>query len=291
VHSVPENHRFPMIKYELLQEQLLLHNVLETSHFFETKMMDDLWRTLTHTPTYWERLKNLKLSHKDERASGFKHNSTLIKRELIITQGTLSIAEHALKQGIGFNIAGGTHHAFTNRPEGFCLLNDFAVTINTLLYQNLIKRALVIDLDVHQGNGTAEIFKNEERVFTFSMHGQENYPFRKEQSDLDVGLATGTNDETYLAKLSESLNYIHKKGPFDLICFQAGVDVLSSDKMGHLNLSIEGCASRDALVYTFARENETPIITSMGGGFSEDIKIILNAHTNTFKTASNIFGF
>lgn len=289
VHPVPENHRFPMMKYELLKSQLIRLNIVQEDCFFEPNLLNESLIITAHSKNYWQRLKGLQLNKKEERASGFIHNDVLIKRELIITQGTVSIARHCLDNIIGFNIAGGTHHAFSDKPEGFCLLNDFAIAIHTLFKEKKIRKALIIDLDVHQGNGTAEIFKDDPRVFTFSVHGADNYPFRKEKSDWDIGLQTGVGDEEYLSILAQALDSLETKGRFDIICFQAGVDVLASDKMGHLSLSINGCKRRDELVFKFAKRTGTPICVTMGGGYSTDIKIILEAHTNTFKAAAHVF--
>ena len=290
VHPVPENHRFPMEKYELLVQQLLYEGTITTEQLHKPNPIEEDTILLTHCKDYWNNLKKLQLTPRQQRVSGFVHNDSLILRERIITQGTLDIALHALEHGIGFNIAGGTHHAYTDKAEGFCLLNDFAVASNYLLTQKLIKTALIIDLDVHQGNGTAEIFANEERVFTFSMHGKHNYPLHKETSDLDIHLETDTKDEVYLALLNSSLESIYKKSKPDIIFYQSGVDVLETDKLGHLSLSIEGCKERDRLVFDFANSIDTPICIAMGGGYSKDLRIILKAHANTFRIAESIFG-
>ena len=290
VHPVPENHRFPMEKYELLIQQLLYEGTITNEQLHKPTPIEEDTILLTHSKDYWDNLKNLQLTPRQQRVSGFVHNDSLILRERIITQGTIDMALHALKHGIGFNIAGGTHHAYADKAEGFCLLNDFAVASNYLLTQKLIKTALIIDLDVHQGNGSAKIFANEDRVFTFSMHGKQNYPLHKETSDLDIHLETQTKDETYLALLNSSLESIANKFKPDIIFYQSGVDVLETDKLGHLSLSIEGCKERDKLVFDFANSIDTPICVAMGGGYSKDLRVILEAHANTFRIAESIFG-
>jgi acetoin utilization deacetylase AcuC-like enzyme len=203
--------------------------------------------------------------------------------------GTLQCALYALKYGISMNIAGGTHHAFTNCGEGFCLLNDNAIAANYLLKNNLAYRILIVDLDVHQGNGTAEIFQNNNKVFTFSMHGEKNYPLHKEKSDLDIELPDGINDKQYLDLLVPALNKCIELHEPDFIFYQCGVDVLASDKLGRLALSINGCKERDKIVLELAKKHKIPIVCSMGGGYSEKISDIVEAHANTYRLAQQIF--
>ena len=196
---------------------------------------------------------------------------------------------YALINKAALNIAGGTHHAFAERGEGFCLLNDLAIAANYLLKNQLCRKILIIDLDVHQGNGTAKLMENESRVFTFSMHGATNYPFHKEQSDLDIGLQDGTTSETYLSILAESLpNLIAEVKP-DFAFYLAGVDILSTDKFGKLKVSIEACKQRDAFVFNQLKKNGIPVTVTLGGGYSPDIKTIVEAHCNTFRLAIDLF--
>jgi acetoin utilization deacetylase AcuC-like enzyme len=187
------------------------------------------------------------------------------------------------------NIAGGTHHAFTYKGEGFCLLNDIAIAARYLLDEGLVKQILVVDLDVHQGNGTAQIFKYESRVFTFSMHGQNNYPLHKEQSDLDIGLADFTNDDFYLNTLRINLDLLMDQERPDFIFFLSGVDILETDKLGKLSVSREGCKERDRIVLQAAKQSGIPLVASMGGGYSTDFRDIIEAHANTFRLAQEIF--
>ena len=181
------------------------------------------------------------------------------------------------------------HHAFTNKGEGFCLLNDIAIAANYLLHEKLVHQILVIDLDVHQGNGTAQIFKDEPRVFTFSMHAKSNYPLIKETSDLDIGLIDFTEDSFYLTTLENNLNTLLDQVQPDFIFFQCGVDILKTDKLGHLSISREGCKQRDRMVLETAKRNKIPLVASMGGGYSEDFRDIIEAHANTYRLAQEIF--
>ncbi len=192
-HPLPEGHRFPMLKYELIPQQLLYEGTIHKENLFAPQACSNDVLLLTHTSDYLKKLKEQTLSQKEQRQIGFPQSPELTERELIITQGTIDCCHHAFSTGVALNVAGGTHHAFADRGEGFCLLNDFAVASNYLLNKNVVSKVLIIDLDVHQGNGTAKIFEKEDRVFTFSMHGRNNYPFHKEKSDLDIELEDGTN--------------------------------------------------------------------------------------------------
>ena len=230
------------------------------------------------------------MTPREQRVSGFPHSAKLIERETIICHGTVIGAERALKETkCAFNVAGGTHHAYRDRAEGFCLLNDIALAAHHLLELHDIQRILVVDLDVHQGNGTALIFKDDPRVFTFSMHGDKNYPFRKENSDLDVALPDGIGDKEYLSLLDKHLQSAMEHSEPEFIFFQSGVDILSSDKLGKLGVSLQGCRSRDKMVFELALRNELPIQVSMGGGYSPEISDIIEAHANTYRLAMDFF--
>ena len=289
VHQLPKKHRFPMLKYELLPKQLMHEGIAVRENFFLPK--DALEKDIleVHNINYWNRLVQLNLSPSEIRSIGFPLSQLLIEREINIAGGTLQCITYAIQYGISFNIAGGTHHAFSDRGEGFCMLNDQAIGANYVLRNEKANRVLIIDLDVHQGNGTAEIFKNDSRVFTFSMHGAKNYPIKKEQSDLDIGLEDGCKDENYLALLIKHLNDVIKDFSPDFIFYQAGVDVLATDKLGRLGLTKVGCKRRDQYVLEFAKREQIPIVVCMGGGYSPNIKDIIEAHTNTFKIAQQIF--
>jgi acetoin utilization deacetylase AcuC-like enzyme len=288
-HSLPEGHRFPMAKYDLLPEQLLYEGTITMENLFAPEPLAEQFILDTHDATYWQRLSSLQLTAAEIRKTGFPHSPELINREVVIMNGTVQASVFALEHGIGMNIAGGTHHAFTDRGEGFCLLNDIAIAANFLLRYKNVKKILVVDLDVHQGNGTAQIFQQEPRVFTFSMHCGHNYPFHKEQSDLDIPLAEGTDDKTYLKLLSETLPRLLDEQEPEFVFFQSGVDVLATDKLGKLGMTIEGCKERDRLVLELCSRNKLPVTVSMGGGYSRQIAHIIEAHANTFRLAQQLF--
>lgn len=288
-HPLPEGHRFPMLKYELIPEQLLHEGTITTENLFAPEPLTEDNIITTHDVAYWKELKNLTLAPREQRRIGFPLTAQLVEREIRIAQGTIDGCLYAKEFGVALNVAGGTHHAGSNWGEGFCLLNDQAIAANYLLNNNLANRILIIDLDVHQGNGTAEIFLNEPRVFTFSMHGDKNFPFRKEQSDLDIPLADGTTDDEFLTKLNEALPTIIEQHEPDFVFYLSGVDVLESDKLGKLALSREACRIRDETVFRNCIKNGLPVQVSMGGGYSPDIKVIVDAHCNTFRTAFDLF--
>ncbi|MFD2567097.1 histone deacetylase family protein [Pseudotenacibaculum haliotis] len=288
-HPLPLGHRFPMGKYELLYHQLLHEGTCTEENFFEPEIPNNKYIFLAHDPEYVSDLMNLTLDPKIARRIGFPLDELLIEREIVIADGTLKACEYALKNGISMNIAGGTHHAFTNKGEGFCLFNDQAIGARYLQHKNLADKILIIDLDVHQGNGTAEIFKDDDSVFTFSMHGKSNYPFIKEQSNLDIALDNGVGDEEYLQILKETIPKLILEQEPDFIFYLSGVDVIESDKLGKLSLSMEGCKERDRIVLQSCKDFSIPVVCSMGGGYSKDIKVIVEAHANTFRTAQDIF--
>jgi acetoin utilization deacetylase AcuC-like enzyme len=284
VHPLPENHRFPMEKYDLLPKQLLHEGTAIEADFFAPGSLDLSKLLAVHSSDYWEKLSNLRLSEREQRVSGFVHSAALIQRELCIMEGTRRLAVEALTKKIGFNIAGGTHHAFANRGEGFCLLNDQVIAAHDLLSNHSINKILIIDLDVHQGNGTASMLQNEDRVFTFSMHGRNNYPLQKEQSNVDVELEDGIQDKEYLALLSKNLDDILNRFQPDFVFYQCGVDILESDKLGKLGVSMKGCQKRDRIVFDTVRQLHVPVVCTMGGGYSPQIKDIVEAHAQTFRS-------
>lgn len=278
-----------MAKYELIPEQLLRLGWAAPDDFHAPAPVAEAWILTTHTAAYLYRLKNLQLTPLEVRATGFPLSEALVHRELVIAQGTLDAAAAALVQGYAFNVAGGTHHAYTDRGEGFCLLNDQAIAANWLLHTARAKRVLVIDLDVHQGQGTAQIFAKEPRVFTFSMHGAANYPHRKETSDLDIPLAKGTNDATYLGLLRAALPQVLRAFRPDFTFYLSGVDVLATDKLGTLALTAEGCRARDTFVFETLAAAGLPVVTCMGGGYSERLAVIVDAHCATYGAARNAY--
>lgn len=289
VHPLPEGHRFPMIKYELIPEQLIYEGTCTAENFFSPGSVEDRWVLGVHAPAYLDALKNLGVSPKAQRKIGFTLDEELVRRELTITQGTIECCHYAMEYGVSFNVAGGTHHAYADRGEGFCLLNDVAVASYYLLQKKLASRILVVDLDVHQGNGTAKIFENELRVFTFSVHGKDNYPMHKERSDLDIEVPTHTGDEAYLGILYDRLPDLIRSAEPDFLFYISGVDILKTDRLGKLDVSPEGCKERDRFVFRQAKENKLPVVTVMGGGYSPRIADIVEAHCNTFRVAADLY--
>ena len=289
VLPLPENHRFPMEKYDLLPKQLVYEGTCDPEDFFSPQAIDEQIVKVIHQKEYVDRLKHMKLDLSEVRKIGFPISQQLVEREFIIAGGTIEGALKSLESGISFNIAGGTHHAHSSHGEAFCMLNDQAIAARYLLDHQHAKKVLIIDLDVHQGNGTAEIFKKEERVFTFSMHGKKNYPFRKENSDWDIALEDETGDEVYLNLLNDTLPRLFERVDPDFVFYLSGVDVVDTDRLGRLGLSIEGCKKRDEQVLKFCHKRSLPAQCSMGGGYSKDIKLIIEAHANTYRVAQQIF--
>jgi acetoin utilization deacetylase AcuC-like enzyme len=288
-HPLPEGHRFPMLKYELIPEQLLHEGLITPENLFLPEIVSEDIILQTHDASYWKQLKELTLSPKDQRRIGFPLTDRLVERECRIAQGTIDACHFALKHGIALNVAGGTHHAGTNRGEGFCLLNDQAIAANYLINNKIASSVLIIDLDVHQGNGTAQIFEQDPRVFTFSMHGANNFPYRKEQSDLDIALPDGMNGTEYLAILKETLPELIARQQPGFVFYLSGVDVLASDKLGKLSLTISECKERDRIVLQECINRQLPVQVSMGGGYSPQVKDIVEAHCNTFRLADKLY--
>ena len=288
-HPLPVNHRFPMEKYDLIPKKLIAEKTFSKDNFFEPGILNKEDVLLTHSNDYYNKLVSQSLSKKEIRPIGFPMSKLLIEREKKIAQGTIECVSFSIKNGISMNIAGGTHHAFADKGEGFCMLNDQAIAANYLLHNDLAKKILIIDLDVHQGNGTASIFRNDMNVFTLSFHGKKNYPFKKEKSDLDIEFDDGTEDVEYLTKLEDTIPNIIKILNPDFIFYLSGVDILKTDKLGRLSLSIEGCKKRDSIILNLCKTFNIPLQISMGGGYSKNIEDIVNAHCNTFRLAKEIY--
>ena len=289
VLPLPPHHRFPMSKYEVLPQQLLHEGTIKEDNIFHPSSIAVPTVLLTHEKNYLEKLQSLSLSPLEIRRTGLPLIRQGVDREFVIVSGTLECARHALQYGVAMNIAGGTHHAFSDRGGGFCLLNDIAIAANFLLKEGLATRILVVDLDVHQGDGTASIFRDEPRVFTFSMHGANNYPLQKEVSDLDIPLPDFTDDRQYQHVLEANLRALLDDVEPDFIFYQCGVDILATDRLGKLSVTMEGCKLRDRMVLKTAHQHKIPLVASMGGGYSEDFRDIIEAHANTFRLAQEIF--
>ena len=289
LYEVPKKHRFPMQKYQLIPERLLNEGTVTEDNFFAPQKLSESEILSTHTREYWHKLKTQSLPRKEARPIGFEMTPQLVERGRYIAHATYECALYAQQYGISLNIAGGTHHAFADHGEGFCVFNDVCIASNLLLERHEASKILIVDLDVHQGNGNASIMADEPRVFVFSMHGAKNYPFRKPPSDLDIELKNETGDDSYLEILTDTLPKLIAQHQPDLIFYQSAVDVLETDKLGKLSLSIEGCKQRDAFVLTQAKTHNIPIAVVMGGGYSEDIEHVVEAHCNTFRLAKQIF--
>ena len=278
-----------MEKYDLIPEQLLYEGTITPENLFEPDAWDEESILLTHDRDYWIQLKEQTLTPREIRKMGFPLSKELVHREIVIGKGTFIATQFARKYGISMNVSGGTHHAFTNRGEGFCLLNDIAMAANRMLVDGTSQKVLIIDLDVHQGNGTAEIFRQDPRVFTFSMHCRSNYPLEKETSDLDISLPPFTGDAAYLTELKEVLPRLIDEVQPDFAFYLSGVDVLETDKLGKLSLTRKGCKERDRIVFENLKQQGIPIAVSMGGGYSAEIRDIVEAHCNTFRLAQELF--
>jgi acetoin utilization deacetylase AcuC-like enzyme len=289
MHQLPGNHRFPMVKYELIPQQLLHEGLVEKENFFSPTIAKDYWIEKAHDKEYISKLKQLALTKSEIRKTGFPLSKELVNREYVITQGTLDCVDFAIEYGASANIAGGTHHAFRDRGEGFCLFNDVAIGSYYAIEKHQMQSILIIDLDVHQGNGTASVLKNNDKVFTFSMHGEKNYPFHKEKSNLDIPVKDGITGQEYLKKLKENLDFLSNELSPDIIFYISGVDILDTDKLGRLAVKREDCKKRDDMVFEFSKKCKAPIVTVMGGGYSEKIYDIVEAHCNTFKSMLSLF--
>ncbi|MBA8985996.1 histone deacetylase family protein [Sphingobacterium cellulitidis] len=289
IQPLPEGHRFPMMKYELIPEQLIYEGLVSKDSFFEPELVDKEIIYLAHDKQYTDDLLNLRLDPKMIRRIGFPMTQSLVDRERYLIDGSIKASLEAIKTGVSFNTAGGTHHAGRDFGEGFCLLNDQAVAAAYLYHSGLAKKILIIDLDVHQGNGTAHIFEGHPDIITFSIHGEKNFPFKKEKSHIDIPLADGVEDEEYLSLLNETLPRLFQENEPDFVYFQSGVDVLATDKLGKFKLTMAGCQKRDELVFQNCKNFNVPVEVSMGGGYSYHIKDIVNAHVNTYRTAIDIY--
>ena len=289
VLQLPTGHKFPMEKYKVLANSLSNKKQF-SENFIKPEPVSFSQASFIHNKDYLNKLINLELTDREIRRCGFPLSEKLVEREFLVAGGTLDAAKYATDEQYAFNIAGGTHHAFSDHGEAFCLLNDTAIASLYLLNYCSYKKILIIDLDVHQRNGTAKILRYHQDIFTFSMHGKHNYPFKKETSDLDIELDDQTVGKIYFNFLIDSLEKISQIFKADFIFYNAGVDVLNSDQLGKLSLSLEECKKRDQIVFNYAKIKNVPIVTVMGGGYSKDLNLIIAAHLNTYDAALEIFG-
>ena len=279
-----------MPKYRLLRERLVAEGVLGAQELEESEVIDRPSLLLAHTPEYLDAVFSGTLSEPEQRRLGFSWSEALVARSRASVFGTVAAARAALRDGLAGNLAGGTHHAHADRGTGFCLFNDIAVAARTLQREGLIDRALVVDLDVHQGDGTAAIFAGDESVFTFSMHGARNFPFHKQRSSLDVELADGCGDSEYIATLEEHLPAVLDRARPDVLFFQAGVDPLEHDLLGRLKLTEAGLQLRDRIVASASRDRGIPLVLTLGGGYARPIALSVDAHLGTWREARSAFG-
>jgi acetoin utilization deacetylase AcuC-like enzyme len=283
---LPAGHRFPIEKYALLRDAVVAEGLIAPSHLHEPARatVDELARV--HTRDYIDRLTSGALSDAELRLLGFPWSPALVERSYRAVGGTLSAARSALDAGLSMNLAGGTHHAFPDRGEGFCVFNDVAITVRALRAEGRVRRAAIIDLDVHQGNGTNAIFGGDADTFTFSMHGGRNYPFNKVPGTLDVELADGTGDAEYLARLADALPRVFNEGRPDLVVYLAGADPHERDRLGRLKLTFEGLERRDAMVLEACRKVGIPVAVTIAGGYGLDVRETVAIHVATVRIAS-----
>ncbi len=286
--KLPSNHRVPIDKYTLVPQQLIYEGIAEQKDFFLSEPVDISILAAVHEKDYLERALNLELTPKEARRIGYPYDAHLIERELRIVGGTVRSSEIALEKGIGFNVAGGTHHAGSNWGEGFCMFNDVAAAAVHLCDSKKVGRIAIIDLDVHQGNGTAQILSSKPNIFTFSMHSQKNFPFRKEKSDMDIGLADGMEGPEYLSILKKALDRIFENFKPEFVFYLAGADVLINDKLGRLRLTKEDCGLRDRMVFEYCKRYDIPVWAGTAGGYSERLGDISDVHCRTFKEGIDI---
>lgn len=286
--DIGEGHIFPIRKFELARDRLLAEGTLRPADIVEPQPAAIADVELAHTADYITRLRAGALTPREIRRLGLPWSKALVRRSFLATGGTINAARWALRDRVGSNLAGGTHHAFPDHGEGFCVLNDVAVAIRVLRRDGLIRRAAVVDCDVHQGNGTAAIFEGDEDVFTFSMHGAKNYPLFKTRSTLDVELNDGTGDDEYLRLLALHLPRVFERAP-DLVFYLGGADPYVGDKLGRLALTIHGLRARDEYVLTECRDRGVPVATVMSGGYAKDISDTVEIHCNTIRAARAVF--
>lgn len=282
-------HPFPITKYKMARDRLLAEGIITHWHLTDPGLASHEDILLVHERDYWFRCVNGELTAAEVRRLGFPWSAALVRRTRAAVQGTITAARYALRDGIASNLAGGTHHAFPDHGEGYCVLNDIAIAIRVLQRDRLARRIAIIDCDVHQGNGTAAIFQNDPAVFTFSIHGEKNFPRRKERSSLDINLPDDTDDQEYLRLLREHVPTILADFRPELVFYQAGVDLHERDRLGRMRLTLTGLQQRDELVIGACRAAGVPVATTMGGGYGRDISETVEGHCNTIRTALRFY--
>ncbi|MFN8588417.1 MAG: histone deacetylase [Candidatus Eisenbacteria bacterium] len=283
--ELPEGHAFPIVKYRLLREKLLAERVLDPAHLTYSDEAPDAWLTAVHDAGYVARASAGGLDAAEVRRLGLPWSPELVRRARAAVFGTVQSARAALRHGLAGSLSGGTHHAFRDRGEAYCLFHDQAVAIELLRGEGAIARPFVLDLDVHQGNGTAAIFAGDDAVFTYSLHGRHNYPYRKETSTLDVELDDGAGDDAVLAALDATVPAALDRHAPDLVLYQAGVDALASDRLGRLRMTHAGLAERDRRVFAWCAARGLPVAFAAGGGYARPIDDTVEAYANTWRQA------
>ena len=286
VLPLPEGHKFPMAKYSRLREKIIADGIVDPSDLIEAPAAEWSDLALVHTPGYIDAVRNGTVERETQRRIGFPWSPGMVERSRRSVGATVAAARTALDEGIAVNLAGGTHHSFADRGEGFCVFNDVAVATRVLQRDQHARRIAIIDLDVHQGNGTAAIFNGDDSVFSFSMHGEKNFPFKKEISDLDVALPDGTTDASYLDALERHLPAVLNRHEPDFVFYLAGADPYEGDRLGRLKLTIDGLKRRDEMVFAHCRLHRLPVAVSMSGGYAHDIDAIVAIHSNTVHAAA-----
>ncbi len=289
VAPLPVGHRFPMAKFGQLYELLLADKVADPEQFYTPERSPLEWIELVHTHEYVQAYCDGTLDAKAQRRIGLPWSPALVNRTCVAVGGTILTAQLALSQGLACNTAGGTHHAFPSYGSGFCIFNDLAIASRLLLHQNLVGKVLIVDLDVHQGDGTAFIFQDDESVFTFSMHCDRNFPSTKQKSDLDVALPVGMEDDAYLQTLAEYLPYLLSDVKPDLVLYDAGVDPHGGDRLGKLALTDTGIFRREMQVLSTCIASGYPVACVIGGGYADDLKSLVYRHSLLHRAASEVY--
>jgi acetoin utilization deacetylase AcuC-like enzyme len=289
VLPLPEGHRFPMAKYARLRHVLLDEAIVAAGQLHEAPLaaLDDL--RLVHTPEYVEAIVDGTVARDIQRRIGFPWSPQMVERARRSVGATIAAAQSAMEEGCAANLAGGTHHAFPDRGEGYCVFNDVAVAARVLQRDRHGLRAAIVDCDVHQGNGTAAIFSGDASVFTLSLHGAKNFPFRKEVSHLDVEFDDGTGNEEYLVSLQRALDFVLSRHHPDVVFYLAGADPYEGDRLGRLKLTIEGLRKRDEMVLSRCHRDGLPVVITMSGGYAPDVDAIVRIHSNTIQTAVSLW--
>jgi acetoin utilization deacetylase AcuC-like enzyme len=282
---LPEGHRFPMLKYSMLRKRITLDGLVPPGILLAPDLASDEQLCLVHEPEYIHKVAAGKLSEKEIRRIGFPWSESLVNRSRSSVGATIAACRAAVEDGLSANLAGGTHHAHAGHGEGYCVYNDVAVAARVMQTEGRASRIVILDCDVHQGNGTAAIFKNDSSIFTFSIHGAKNFPFHKEESCLDIALSDGTQDEEYLPVLEEGLSISLSKANADLAIYLAGADPFEGDALGRMSLTKEGLAARDRSVLQACQKAGLPVAITMSGGYAKNVEDTVDIHFNTIRLA------